>query len=117
MDEAADPIARFNAAPIPAHARFLTLEQLRPESCRWPIGESPDPYSLRYCGADAPGLGLNPYCACHSTLAGASKRKSKRPAKERAAQVASRPRKTHFCVKHGQTLGRASPWMVNASWR
>lgn len=40
-----------SANAYPTDARMVTLLDLDPDMCRWPIGEPRDP-ALRYCGAD-----------------------------------------------------------------
>ena len=66
------PFARA-ANVYPTDARLVTLIDLEPEMCRWPVGEPRDP-ALRYCGADCvasiPGESapLHPYCPCHMKL-------------------------------------------------
>ena len=49
-----------------ASKRGLTLMQLRPTSCRWPMGD-PMSESFLYCGD--PKDGASVYCACHRARA------------------------------------------------
>lgn len=46
---------------------FITLLELKFDSCRYPLGDARDD-SLRYCGAKAPGFGIDCYCAYHKSL-------------------------------------------------
>ncbi len=67
----AELLARIgnNAAGDAARAaskRGLTLMQLRPTSCRWPMGD-PMSESFLYCGD--PKDGASVYCACHRARA------------------------------------------------
>ena len=64
------------ARPVAAGARLiapdhlppaaLSLLQLGPRACRWPIGEPADP-GFRFCSV--PRLSRGPYCAVHRVLA------------------------------------------------
>ncbi|WP_084293140.1 GcrA family cell cycle regulator [Bradyrhizobium sp. WSM3983] len=57
--EASEEYLEASAEVVPM-ARYLTLEQLEPSSCRWPIGDPASP-DFRFCGAPAvPGQS---YCA------------------------------------------------------
>lgn len=49
-----------------ASKKGLTLMQLRPTSCRWPMGD-PMSESFLYCGD--PKDGVSVYCACHRARA------------------------------------------------
>lgn len=50
-------------AEVVPMARYLTLEQLEPSSCRWPIGDPASP-DFRFCGAPAvPGQSYCGPCA------------------------------------------------------
>ena len=53
-----------------ADARRVTLEELKPRECRWPVNSPAKRGVYRFCGAptDAPG---KPYCAAHAAKAGA----------------------------------------------
>ena len=49
--------------------RLITLVQLRPTTCRWPIGD-PKMEDFRYCGANGASMtGCQPYCPYHRGLA------------------------------------------------
>jgi GcrA cell cycle regulator len=49
--------------------RRITLVELRPTTCRWPLGDPKSP-EFRYCGADEASLTSGrPYCPYHTGLA------------------------------------------------
>ncbi len=49
-------------SPLLAQPLFLTIEDLKADSCRFPIG-SPQEESFRFCGAKT--WRLSSYCYCH----------------------------------------------------
>lgn len=51
---------------IPTDATHCTLEELRPNTCRWPIGEPSEP-TFRFCGAECPVE--KSYCDHHQSVA------------------------------------------------
>jgi hypothetical protein len=54
----------WNALP---DSRPVTMMGLRSNSCRWPIGNTRDLESFRYCGAA--NNGGSPYCVTHMKMA------------------------------------------------
>lgn len=72
--ESPEPAREDDAIMIPLSQR-VTLMELRPASCRWPIG-SPASDRFRFCGGRATGAW--PYCSYHAGIA-------YRPPRERVA--------------------------------
>lgn len=74
--EAPAPLAVLPAEGevVPLHAR-LTLLELTPNSCRWPVGDPADD-TFGFCGA--PTCGTDTYCKAHTALAGPKRNKPKR---------------------------------------
>lgn len=56
---------RMQASVLPVFPR-VTLVELKPSSCKWPIGDPLTP-EFRFCGA--PTEGGSPYCSHHACLA------------------------------------------------
>ena len=67
--------------PLP-ESRRVTLVQLRPGICKWPLGAERDPASC-FCGADTGDVALV-YCPTHQ-LRAFTPRAALPPRKERAA--------------------------------
>jgi GcrA cell cycle regulator len=74
-------VERFEPVPLPpAEARVvplhggITLLDLKPTSCRWPLGD-PAQEDFRFCGTKtAPG---ETYCSCHAEVAFPARRAKK----------------------------------------
>lgn len=64
--ERAVEVAAARVMPEPPTCEPITFMELRPNTCRWPIGDPREP-SLRFCGSTETGAG--PYCPYHQHLA------------------------------------------------
>lgn len=76
-------VAKSTASPVDDCPNRVSLEDIKPHQCRWPLGDTASP-DFRFCGADAlPG---QPYCAHHADIAfdREATRKANRRAKEAA---------------------------------
>jgi GcrA cell cycle regulator len=69
--DSALPGTGFRAADqiiVAPEMRQLTIVELRPTTCRWPLGDPRTP-DFRYCGAGGASMtGGHPYCPYHHSL-------------------------------------------------
>lgn len=62
-------IERFPAEPLP-ESRPVSILDLTSTTCRWIVGDSRKPLEAIYCGAKGADFPNEPYCKCHSDMAG-----------------------------------------------
>lgn len=54
--------------PLPPDVRNLTLMELTPRTCKWPVNDPPPRGEYLFCGAPK-DAGAGPYCCWHARLA------------------------------------------------